>query len=142
MEGEEKTILLVEDEDDDALLFERAVMASTCAAKVHRVGSTEQAITCLREGVRPRLVFLDLMLPNGGGVDFLRWIREQEDCKCIPVIVWAGVVSAPTMQDLCDLGVNAVMVKPGRLQDLREAIAAACTFWLRHCVPPPGAGDE
>jgi CheY-like chemotaxis protein len=140
--GEEKTILLVEDEDDDAVLFARAVMASTCAAKVHRVESTEQAITCIREGVRPRLVFLDLMLPNVRGVHFLRWIREQEDCKCIPVIVLAGVVSARTMQELCDLGVNAVMVKPGRLQDLREAISAACTFWLRHCVPPPRTGSD
>jgi CheY-like chemotaxis protein len=129
-----KSILLVEDNDDDAELFERA--AKNCGATVHRVSSTEQAIACIKKGGKPRLVFLDLMLPNVRGIHFLRWVRERVDSKCIPVIVLAGVVPQRTLQDLCALAANAVMVKPSRLEDLQEAISAACTFWLRFCVPP------
>jgi hypothetical protein len=69
-------------------------------------------------------------------------VREQEDFKCIPVIVLARAVSRKTMQDLCDLGVNAVMVNPTRLSDLQEAISTSCIFWLRHYVPPPGTQDD
>lgn len=134
---EAKTVLLVEDDDDDAALFERAV-AKSKFGKLHRVSSTEQAITCIRDGVRPHLVFLDLMLPNVRGVHFLQWLRDQQDFKCIPVIVLAGVVPQKTMQDLHDLGANAVMEKPGRFEDLVEAVTAACTFWLRFCAPPRG----
>ena len=139
---EEKTILLVEDSDDDAALFERAIHRANCGATVHRVDSTEQAIAWIKEGARPRLVYLDLLLTNLPGEHFLRWVREQEDFKCIPVIVLAGVVPRKTMQDLCDLGVNAVMVKPTRLSDLLEAISTSCIFWLRHCVPPRGTQDD
>ena len=132
MEG--KSILLVEDNDDDAELFERA--AQNWGAKVYRVTSTEQAIACVTNGTRPKLIFLDLLLPNVRGIHFLQWIRKQEEFNCIPVIVLAGLVPERTMKDLCVLGANAVMVKPSRFGDLQEAISAACTFWLRFCVPP------
>ena len=130
---QDKSILLVEDNDDDAELFERA--AQNCDAKVHRVDSTEQAMACVTEGTRPRLIFLDLLLPDARGIHFLRWVREQEEFDCTPVIVLTGLVPQRTMKDLCALGVNAVMLKPIRFGDLQEAISAACTFWLRFCVP-------
>ncbi len=130
----EKSILLVEDNDDDAELFERA--AQNCETKVHRVDSTEQAIACMKDGTQPELIFLDLLLPNVRGVHFLRWLREREEFNCIPVIVLAGIVPRRTMKDLCALGANAVMVKPTQLRDLQDAVSAACTFWLRFCVPP------
>jgi DNA-binding NarL/FixJ family response regulator len=82
------------------------------------------------------------MLPNVRGVHFLEWLREQDDFRYIPVIVLAGVVPQKTMQDLSKLGANAVMVKPGRFEDLIEAVTAACTFWLRFCVSPPETGND
>ena len=129
---EEKSILLVEDNDDDAELFERA--AHNCGTKIHRVTSTEQAIACVTNGTRPELIFLDLLLPNVRGIHFLQWIREHEEFNWVPVVVLAGVVPKRTLKDLWVLGANAVMVKPTRFGDLPEAISAACTFWLRFCV--------
>src|SRR5688572_25320238 len=119
MEG--KSILLVEDNDDDAKLFERA--AQNCG-KIHRVTSTEEAIAWVTNGTRPHLIFLDLLLPNVRGIHFLQWLREQEELSCIPVIVLAGLVPPRTMKDLCVLGANAVMVKPSRFVELQEAISA------------------
>jgi CheY-like chemotaxis protein len=138
----EKIILLVEDSDDDAALFLRALARSKCEATLHRVTAVEEAIECILEGMRPRLIFLDLLLPNVRGVHFLRWIREQKDCKCIPVVVLAGVVPEPTLRELCDLGVNAVMLKPSNLSILNEGVSTACIFWLRLCVPPGGSDNN
>jgi two-component system, chemotaxis family, response regulator Rcp1 len=137
--SDRETILLVEDDDDDATLFQLAVTRSACSGGVHRLRSTEEAINYVKAGLRPRLIFLDLLLADLPGTHFLRWLRDQEDFKCIPVIVLTGVVSTRTMKDLCALGVNAVMVKPSTVTLLEQAILAACTFWLKHCVPPRGS---
>lgn len=85
--GATDIILVIEDSDDDWLLFERAVAVSGCSATSRRAISVEEAIECINARLRPRLVFLDLLLPNLRGVHFLRWIRSQVDCVCIPVIV-------------------------------------------------------
>jgi CheY-like chemotaxis protein len=138
--AEHKTILLVEDDEDDAELFQLAIDRSQCAAAVERVRSAEEAIARIKAGGHPQLVFLDLLLPNLGGVHFLRWIRERKDCQCIPVVVITGLIRTQTMADLCALGVNAVMIKPSGVTALQEAIFAACTFWLKYCVPPRGVG--
>ena len=139
---EEKIILLVEDSDDDAALFARSLRRSGCEGLLHHVSTAEHAIKSIDSGMHPRLVFLDLLLPNLRGVHFLRWIRDQADCKCIPVVVLAGAVSQRTLEDLCALGANAVMVKPSTLSALQEAVGAACTFWLKHCVPPRGTEPD
>ena len=135
---EEKTILLIEDSEDDAELFARAFKRSSCEGVLHHASTVELAIHSIAGGVHPSLIFLDLLLPNLRGIHFLRWIRDQEDCKCVPVVVLAGVVSESTLRDLCPLGANAVMVKPQNTTALQEAVGAACIFWLKHCVPPRG----
>ena len=139
---DKKLILLVEDSDDDAVLFQHAVARSQCEAAVHHVEATEEAIHCIQAGMRPSLVFLDLMLPNIGGVHFLQWVRQQEEFRCIPVIVMTGAIQRQTMTDLCSMGVNAVMVKPLSQALLHEAVSAACTFWLKFCVPPRGTSGD
>ena len=136
------TILLIEDNDDDSFMFERALATSHCHAVARRVASVPEAIEAIKAGLRPRLVFLDLFLPNLGGVHFLQWIRAEPDCQCIPVIVFAGVIRRQTMTDLCALGANAVMVKPMEYEQLTEGIGHACRFWLNFCVPPRGFGDD
>jgi two-component system, response regulator len=134
----EKIILLIEDTEDDAALFARAFKRSGCEGVLHHVSTVEQAIDFITVGAHPKLVFLDLLLPNLRGIHLLRWIRGHESCKCIPVVVLAGVVSESTLRDLCALGANAVMIKPATSTALQEAVGAACIFWLNHCVPPRG----
>jgi two-component system, chemotaxis family, response regulator Rcp1 len=141
VEEVEKTILLIEDDENDAELFARAFKRSGCEGVLHHVSTVERAIDSIAGSVHPRLIFLDLLLPNLRGIHFLRWLRDQENCKCIPVVVLAGVVSKKTLRDLCALGANAVMVKPQTTAALQEAVGAACTFWLKHCVPPQATRD-
>ena len=135
-------IVLIEDNDDDSIMFERAVAASHCHAVLRRAASVQEAIDAIKAGMRPRLVFLDLFLPNLGGVHFLKWIRAQPDCQCIPLIVFIGMIRRQTMTDLCALGANAVMVKPIDYDQLTEGIGVACKFWLNFCVPPRGFGED
>src|SRR5689334_484957 len=107
MEIEDRPILLVEDSDDDAMFFQRAVQDAGRKNPVHIVRSAMEATSYLRgEGEYanrskhpvPHLVVLDLSLPGDGGLDFLRWIRSREQFMQIPVAILGGTGS-PAEQD-------------------------------------------
>jgi two-component system, response regulator len=134
-----RVILLVEDNDDDVLLFRRGVERSGCDADVCHCLSASAAMQHLDE-LRskayplPSLAFVDLWLPNVRGTHLVTWMKQQDDCRLIPVIVLTGSAAPRTAADLEALGANAVMLKPTSSEQLVECIGAACTFWLKCCL--------
>ena len=144
------TILLVEDSADDIFFFKRAVERSGCDADVCHVGSAKEAMAYLesKNGLGlthplPAMLFVDLLLPNIRGNHLVKWIKGDENCRGVPVIVFTGALSRRTASDLAGLGANAIMIKPTIAGELDEAIGAACTFWLKYCVHGgPLAGES
>ena len=129
------TILLVEDSEDDAFLFRRAIERSGCHADVCHCASAGAAMEHLESlhnsGNRlPALIFVDLLLPNVRGTHLVTWLKQREEYVAIPVIVITGAAPARTAADLTILGANAVMLKPPSADQLVECLASACTFWL------------
>lgn len=68
-----------------------------------------EALICIEEG-RADLMFLDLNLRGGSGVELLRILRRRG--LDIPTIVISGYVSAETTQQLLELGVDRIVAKP------------------------------
>ncbi len=83
-------ILLVEDDEIDAMAFTRAVSLNAPEDSVVVVRDGEEAIEWLAEerGSRlPKLVFLDLNLPRMSGFEVLRKLRDNE--RLAPLVVFA-----------------------------------------------------
>jgi len=70
----------------------------------------------------PTLIFLDLSLPDGDGIDALIQLREHAETRHIPVIVVSARSSYEDQQRVFDAGANGYLVKPYNLADL-EGIA-------------------
>jgi two-component system response regulator len=90
------TILLVEDDDDDADLMKRAFAAARIANAVVRARDGVEALDYLLargahagrpRDVLPVVVLLDLKLPRVGGLEVLKQIRETEHTKLLPVVI-------------------------------------------------------
>ena len=133
------TILLVEDSEDDVFIFRNAVERSQCEADVCHCPSADAAkqhleSLCHQHHPLPRLVFVDLFLPNVRGTHLVTWMKEREPYRSIPVIVITGAAPPKTVSDLAALHANAAMLKPNRMKDFEEAISAACTFWLKYSL--------
>ena len=90
------TILLVEDNPDDATLTERARRGMPANLEIARDG--QEALDYLLNDANdlPRLVLLDLQLPNTDGLEVLRRIREHERTCLTPVVILTSS-SSPTM---------------------------------------------
>lgn len=108
-------ILIVD--DDDNTRAELSAFVSKEGFSVAAVGSLAQARASLaRESAD--LVLLDLMLPDGDGMELL-----GADCAAAEVVVITGYASIETSIRALRLGAIDYLVKPLRLSQLRRILA-------------------
>lgn len=114
-------ILHVEDSEQDLILLGRACEAAGLPAQFQRVGDGVQAVAYLsgegRFGDRrtypfPDLIVLDLNLPGMGGLDFLRWLRNESDHGSLPVLVFTVSGSVEDKNRSLAAGATGYFVKP------------------------------
>src|SRR2546421_13060893 len=91
-----ETILLVEDDENDAFFLERAMQKIGMLNPVQNARDGQEAINYLRgigkfnrraEFPLPGLILLDLKLPFVMGLDVLKWIRQNPELSPIVVIL-------------------------------------------------------
>lgn len=70
----------------------------------------------------PDMVILDLGLPDGDGLDFIRWIREDSST---PILVLSARTMESDKVEALDLGANDYMTKPFGTAELMARVRAA-----------------
>ena len=140
-----KSILLADDEDNDALLIKRAFKKAGINALIHRVKDGEDALSYLQgEGIYhdrtvypfPDMVLLDLKMPRRSGFEVLKWIRAHEHFKRLVVIVLTSSQQSFDINQAYDLGANSYLVKPLNFEELMHLSTLLHKFWLQFCQRP------
>jgi two-component system response regulator len=132
------TILLVEDNADDAELALRAFAKSKIQNDIVLVRDGVEALDYLfatgayaaRAPGLPEVVLLDLNLPRLDGLEVLRRLRADERTKYLPVVV---LTSSGQEQDILrsyDLGANSYVRKPVDFGQFVEAARQLGLYWL------------
>lgn len=81
----------------------------------------EEALRLLRDGLRPSLILLDLMMPVMDGEAFCRLWHEDDELRRIPVVVLSADASATEKTRRC--GATGVLKKPVQLDQLLTVVA-------------------
>ncbi|MDF1609801.1 response regulator transcription factor [Hoeflea sp. YIM 152468] len=68
------------------------------------------------------LVVLDINLPDGSGLDFLKWLRQRKDA--VPVLVLTARLAVDDKIGALDFGADDYMVKPFDLGELEARVRA------------------
>jgi CheY-like chemotaxis protein len=132
------TILLVEDNENDALLMRHAFKRAGINNSLLRARDGEEAIDYLAgNGVFadrdlypfPALVLLDLKMPRVDGFEVLRWIRSQMTMKGLPVTVLTSSDQQWDIEKAHELGVTSYLQKPNELYDLVALLKALQSYW-------------
>ncbi len=141
----EATILLVEDNPDDAeltlLAFEEGNITNNIA--VARDGA--EALDYLfgtgayagQERDMPEVILLDLKLPKIGGLEVLKRIRAEPLTSCLPVVVLTSSREDEDIVRSYSLGANAYVRKPVDYAEFVEAAKTLGIFWLILNEAPP-----
>lgn len=74
------TLLIVDDDDIDAIALERALRKLQLFNVTHRARDGRQALELLRAGAvsAPYIIFLDLNMPRMNGLEFLEALRADK----------------------------------------------------------------
>jgi DNA-binding response OmpR family regulator len=120
-----RTALIVEDHPEQAELVARILRTRSYESLIAEDGETGLRIA--RERV-PDVVLLDLMLPDISGFDVCRRLRTDRATMVIPVIMLTALNDVQHRVHGFRVGANAYVTKPYGVDDLFDAIAAACAW--------------
>jgi CheY-like chemotaxis protein len=140
-----RTILLVEDNEDDVFLMRQAVRKASIPNPLQIAEDGQQALDYLQGAGKyidrtlyplPFLILLDLRLPFVPGLEVLEWIRQRPELETMLVVVLTASREDHDIETAYRLGANSYLVKPPTPEKLTELVKTLGDYWLRHNEPP------
>jgi CheY-like chemotaxis protein len=145
------TVLIAEDNEDDAFLLERAFRNLGLQNPIRVLADGEDVLRYLQghglfadrqQFPFPSVIFLDIKMPKLTGFDVLQWLRDHSDYHVMPTIVLSTSEHPGDVTRAYQLGANAYLVKPSTLPDFQDVLRRAFDFWSVCAKPPlPNAGS-
>jgi len=140
-----KTILLAEDNPNDAELTIEALKENNLANRVVTVTDGVEAMEYLnyegkykdRKRGNPAVLLLDIKMPRMDGIEVLEAIRSNVKLKMLPVVMLTSSREEPDLKKCYSLGVNAYVVKPVNFRDFLDAVKHIGVFWAILNEQPP-----
>ncbi|HYO60560.1 MAG TPA: response regulator [Actinomycetota bacterium] len=102
-------ILVVDDEPDLRLL-----VRMTLEGNGYDVEEASTAAEAIRQAlaVRPRLILLDIRLPDAEGFEVLKTLKATPELAATPVVMMSAHSSPPTLRKAEVIGSNDYLIKP------------------------------
>lgn len=108
MEGLEKNILIVE--DDEVLLRALYLEFKGAGFNISSATDGETAIG-VAERIKPDLILLDLIIPRKDGFEVLKTLKDNTELKKIPVIILSNLGDDEDIKRTKDMGAVDYFIK-------------------------------
>lgn len=124
------TILVVDDNDNDAALLKLMFRRSRILNPVQVVNSIQEAVQYLKGEGRfsdrdthpfPTLLLLDVHLPDGSGFDLLRWLQTNKAQRPLAVVVLTGS-DVTVFKMAYQMGAHSFLTKPLKFEDFHNMV--------------------
>lgn len=116
-------ILLVDDDEDDRIIFSHALSQISSSTKLTVTGNAEQLLSFLKSQAEvPDAIFLDLNMSRKTGFECLTEIRKTEKLRNIPVFIYSTSSQESAISTTYLLGADYYIVKPADFIDLKKAL--------------------
>lgn len=132
-----RPLLLVEDDQVDAMTVKRAFKEIHIANRLEIVSNGSEALSFLRnsENETPCIILLDLNMPKMNGVEFLKIKNQDENIRRIPVIVLTTSEEEQDRANSFDLGIAGYMVKPVDYRSFVDVVKTIDLYWTLSRLP-------
>lgn len=141
-----KSLLLVEDNDQDEKLILRVLRKVNLANHVDVVRDGQQALDYFAgvgdyasraDAELPAVVLLDLSLPRINGLEVLSRLRAEERTRLLPIVI---LTSSDDERDRLTSyldGANSFVRKPLDFGEFAATVASLGVYWMALNQPPP-----
>lgn len=136
--AENETILLIDDDDNDRLLIQRAFQKAGLESVLRTVSDGREALDYLRGAGEcadrtrypvPFLALLDLKMPGISGFEVLQWIRSQANLRRLLVVVLTSSSLQSDVDRAYELGANSYLVKPVDFEAMVNLVRRFEAYW-------------
>lgn len=141
-----KVIMLVDDNEHDVFLTQRALQKSNIVNEVVVANDGQGALDYLFRkgkykdrdaGQMPVVILLDLKMPRVDGFEVLKQIRSNPKTKYTPVVIMTASKEEVDILKGYTEGCNAFVTKPIDFNQFAEVVKQLGLFWLVLNEPPP-----
>ncbi|MBW3468578.1 response regulator [Arthrospiribacter ruber] len=135
MKKDKIKILLVEDNEGDIVLTQEAFEMANIQSDMEVVRDGEQAISYLTKTApfqdvpAPDLVLLDINIPRKNGHEVLKFIKENESLRQVPVIMLTTSSSQKDINEAYENHASCYIIKPVEVDAFLKVIVEIENFW-------------
>jgi two-component system response regulator len=131
-----KTVLLVEDEPAIAHLISYVIEECGGEVVVARDGLDALRRLLGDGGLRPRLVLMDLHMPQMDGFEALSLLKKDSRTRMLPVVMISSSDDPQDLEESYALGANGYVHKSSVSLSLPEQVKRTARYWLEVNEPP------
>lgn len=117
-------ILLADDDEIDRVVFAEALSKVPLPTRLTTLNDGEQLLDFLSANVKqlPHALFLDLNMPKVSGFECLTEIKQNENLKVLPVIIYSTADDDLSIDRTYEGGAHLYLVKPPDFPHFTKAI--------------------
>jgi len=137
-EPEKLSLLLVEDNEDDVLIAQRAFKEFKVISEVNVAHDGQEALDMLyaagrysgRKPLRPAIMLLDITLPLMDGLAVLKKLKADPALRAIPVVMLTTSSRHEDIVRSYESGAASYITKPASLEEFLELARRFELYWL------------
>ncbi len=147
MNEQEISILIAEDEEDQRILIQEAMLQARIMNTIHFVEDGVELLDFLyarnkyesnKNKKHPHLILLDLNMPKIDGRKALEVIKNDANLKAIPMIVMTASTAEYDISLSYNLGANSYISKPIDFTGIVEIMKQIGHYWFKVVLLPEG----
>ncbi|MGV3616022.1 MAG: response regulator [Fimbriimonas sp.] len=127
--GRDGWVLVIEDDNDDLLMIERAKRQVTPNVPLRAARTAREALGLLHQA-RPALILLDARLSGIHCLDLLNMLRSHPTAGRSPIVLLSNHDEEATVAAAYAAGANGFVVKLGDYDACMDAIRSTLRYWL------------
>jgi len=118
-----KRFLLIDDDTDDRELFSEALATIDPVIICDQATDGAEALTRLRNAaIEPDIIFLDINMPVMNGWQFLSKLKNEDNYKHIPVIIYSTSANVKDRRIADEMGALCFITKPHAFRILQSLL--------------------
>ena len=138
-------LLVIEDSDEDFEAFGRIMRKSSVTNPIYRCIDGDDALDFLyhngeyidwAKAPRPSIILLDLNLPGTDGREVLEQLKQDDEFKTIPVVVFTTSSNPKDIEVCYQYGVNGYILKPIDVKKLTRTLQVFIDYWFEAVLLP------
>jgi len=120
------TFFLADDDNDDTHLFQEMLYEVSPSTRFIGAVNGQDALDKLTApgSFLPDVIFLDLNMPRMGGKECLAALKEDEQFRDIPVIMYTTSSHSKDIEETLQRGAICFITKPASVKELKDILHA------------------